>query len=162
VIFVGDQQVRRLDVAVDDAPRVCGLERHRNLHPEVDHLIDRQRTLFDSLLDRPASRSSITMKGRPSSSPSSWMVQMWGCLSAEAQDALRARSASARGVGVVFLAQELDRHFAIETEIFRAIDDTHAALAELVEHAIVGNDRLGHKYVWKAWLRVSSLPAWRA
>ena len=81
------------------------------------------------------------------------MVQMWGCLSAEARRASRSKRVSQGGVGVVFLAQELDRHLAIETEIFRAIDDTHAALAELVEHAIVGNDRLGHKFVWKAWLR---------
>ena len=119
----------------------------------MDHLIDRQRTLFDSLLDRPALQELHHDEGTPVLltelvDGADVRVRERG---SKARFALEARQPG--GVGVVFLAQELDRHLAIETEIFRAIDDTHAALAELVEHAIVGNDRLGHKFVWKAWLR---------
>jgi hypothetical protein len=138
------------DVAMDDAARVRGLQRHRNLHAEVDHLVDRQRTFFDSLLDRPALQELHDDEGT-----SVLLTELVNGADVGVRErggktrfALEARQPG--GVGVVFLAQELDRHLAIETEIFRAIDDTHAALAELVEHAIVGNDRLGHKYVWKA------------
>jgi hypothetical protein len=53
VILVRDEQVGRLDVPVDDAARVRRLERHRDLHPEVDDLLGRQRPFLDPLLDRP-------------------------------------------------------------------------------------------------------------
>ena len=86
----------------------------------------------------------MTMKGRPSSSPSSWMVQMCGWVRAEASRASRSNRVSHGAWPCILLAQELDRDLAVEAQILRAVDDTHAALAELVEHAVVGDDRLGH------------------
>ncbi len=61
----------------------------------------------------------------------------------EARFALEA--AQPGGIRVILRAQELDRDLAGQTEVFSAIDDAHAALAELVEHAVVGNDRLNHR-----------------
>jgi hypothetical protein len=36
-------------------------------------------------------------------------------------------------------AKELDRHLAPEPDVFRSIDDSHAAITELVEQTIVRN-----------------------
>ena len=49
----GDEDVRRLEVRVDDAAAVRGDERIGELDPELDHAIRRQRALgFDHLVQR--------------------------------------------------------------------------------------------------------------
>ena len=52
MIAVGDEQVGRLDVAVDDAAAMRGVERIGNLHGEVENQADRDRSGFDQLPDR--------------------------------------------------------------------------------------------------------------
>ena len=145
MIFVRDEEIRRLDVAMDDAACVGGLERHGNLHAEVHHLFDGKRAVFDPLLHRPPLEQLHDDEG-PAVLLAELVdradVRMREC-GGEARFALESRQPG--GLRVVFLAQELDRHLAIEAEILRAIDDAHAALAELVEHAVVGDDRLGHE-----------------
>ena len=98
----------------------------------------------------------MTMKGRPSSSPSSWIVQMCGWVSAEASRASRSNRDEPRRLPVIFPAQELDRHLAVETHVLAAIDDAHAALAELLEHAVVGDDCLRHGGRRSAALRLQN------
>ena len=148
VIAVADEQVRRLDVAVDDAARVRRLERLGDLDPEVYDLLDRQRPLLDSLLHRQTLEQFHDDEGAAvllAELVDRADVRM-GQGGGEPRFALEARQP--RRLGVVFLAQELDRDLAIETEILPSVDDTHAALAELVEHAIMGNDRLSHEWSW--------------
>ena len=117
-------------------------------HAEVHDLLDRQQASLDPLLHRPAleqlhddERTAVFLAELVDRADVR-MCEGGG----EARFALEAREP--RRLGVVFLAQELDRDLTIETEILRPVDDTHAALAELVEHAIMGNERLSHGWFW--------------
>src|SRR5262249_52323653 len=91
----GHKDVRWLDVAMDDATGVRRVERFGNLHAEVEHFIE--------VIGRPVmrcfnvlpSRNSITMKYCPSCSPISWMVQILGWFSAEAERASRLNRSTA-------------------------------------------------------------------
>ena len=86
----------------------------------------------------------MTMNGRPFSSPTSWMVQMCGWLRAEASRASRSKRVSHGAGSWSSLRRNLIATSRSETHILAAIDDAHAALAELLEHAVMGNDRLRH------------------
>jgi hypothetical protein len=52
VATVGDEQIRRLDVAVDDPGTVCGLERVGNLDRERQQHVDLERAPGDAMLQR--------------------------------------------------------------------------------------------------------------
>ena len=129
---------------MDDVARVRGVERHRNLHAEVDDLIDRQRASLDALLHRPALEQLHHDEGPPLvlaelvDRTDVWVFQR------RRQPGFALEPGQPRRVGAVFLAEELDRDLAIEAQILRAVYDAHATFAKLVEHAVVGDDRMGH------------------
>ena len=144
VIPEGDEQVGRLDVAMDDAAPVSGVERIRNLAGEVDHSLGRDRALLDDLLHRPPLEPLHRDERLPAMFP-------------ELVDHADVRVFERRGeAGFPFEsrepfgghdrvgAQQLDRDFAAEAEILGAIDHAHTALTELVEQTIVRNEAWGH------------------
>ena len=47
---LGDKNVGRLDVAMDDAFRVRRIERVGNLNPQLQHLLERQRLAGNAVL----------------------------------------------------------------------------------------------------------------
>ena len=51
---LGEKQIRRLQIAMDDARGVRHIERVGNLRPEVHQLVDRQRLALDAILQRRA------------------------------------------------------------------------------------------------------------
>ena len=105
-----DEDVGRLDVAVDDALRVRGVQR-------VGNLDRRGRAAARSASGLPPMRcfsvcpssNSMAMNGWPSCSPMSWIVQMFGWLSAEAARASRWNRSSACGSCASSSRQELQR-----------------------------------------------------
>ncbi len=81
------------------------------------------------------------MKGLPSCSSTSWIVQMLGCCSDEAARGLPLQALEGLRVACQLLGQELERHAAAELEILGLVDDAHAAAAEPGEDPVV-RDRL--------------------
>ena len=61
-----EQQVRRLEVAVDDARRVRRVERAGRLGEPAQRVVAVDGAGADAVGERPPVRSSETMKGRPS------------------------------------------------------------------------------------------------
>ena len=105
---LGDEDVGRLDVAVDDALGVRGVQRVGDLRWPA-------RAARRSVAAGPAMRcfsvrpssNSMAMKCRPSASSMSWMVQMFGWFSAEAARASRWKRSSACGSRGELFGQEL-------------------------------------------------------
>src|SRR6266566_6349890 len=65
---VREEDVRRLDVSVDDALRMCGVESIGNLDAQIEHSFTVQRLALNLMPERLPSSSSIAMKARPSTS----------------------------------------------------------------------------------------------
>ena len=86
----------------------------------------------------------MTMKGCPSMSSMSWMVQMPGWLSWEAARASRRkRSSDLRSFDQV-LGNELQGDVAAQARVFRLVHHPHAATAELAHNVIVGDCLADH------------------
>ena len=65
---LGDEDVRRLDVAVDDAALVGRVQRVGDLDAEVEQAVGVQRLVASSPIERLPSSNSIAMNGSPSCS----------------------------------------------------------------------------------------------
>ena len=80
----------------------------------------------------------------PSLSPTSWMTAIWGCSRRRRRGP--PASSRARRFGVVdqFFGQDLERHLAPEIHVDRAVDDAHAAAADLFEDLVVREFPAGH------------------
>src|SRR5712671_6274008 len=90
------------------------------------------------------STNSMTIYISPLSSPTSCMVQMFGWLRGgrRAGFVQQILSRGVRGDGA--LAQNLEGHIAMEKFIACAVDDAHAAFAELRINTIVAEDLANH------------------
>ena len=98
---LGDEEIRRLEIPVDDARTVRRIERIGDLLAQRQHLLDRQRLALDRVLEGLPCIRSITRKGFPSWTPMSYTVQMWGWLRAEAARASRLKRSRASGDSAV-------------------------------------------------------------
>ena len=135
-----DLDVRRLQVAMDDALLVRGLERVGDLPGDGQRLVER---------DRPRARSARRQVS-PSTSSMHEGAHVPACSSARAVDRARcsdgsatpasapraSNRASALRVGGERLRQDLDGDVAIELRVARAIHLAHAAFAQLGEDLI--------------------------
>ena len=133
---VGDEEVFGLEVAVDDAFQVRGREPMGDLQRAVDCLARREppacelrpeRLAFEELLDdvgSPLVRADVVDRGDVG----------------VVEDARRLRllleAPEAVGVGRERSRQHLDRHFAAEPRILRAVDLSHSPGADLAEDLV--------------------------
>ncbi len=76
--MLGDEDVGRLDIAMDDPFSMRRIETFRNSHRERQQLLRRQGPAEDAIAQCLAFQRSITMKYWPSCWPISWIVQMLG------------------------------------------------------------------------------------
>ena len=114
----GEEDVLRLEIAVDDPLLVSGGEPGaicREMRSVSSGVSGPVRSFSRSVVPR---RSSVTMKGRPCSSPTSNTATMLGCCTDPAARASRANDAQ-RGVGRS-RAEQLHRDVAVELAIVRA------------------------------------------
>ena len=110
LLALGDEDVRGLDVAVDDAALVRGVERVGDLDRRVEQTLERQRPAADAVLQRLPARNSMAMNGWPSVGR---RCRRWcrcrGGSSAEAALASRWKRSSACGSSVSFSGRNFER-----------------------------------------------------
>ncbi len=100
--------------------------------------------------------SSIAMNVTPSASPTSWMTAMCGCSSARAARASwSSRSRRSRIVDEI-VGQHLERDFAAEVHVDGAVDDAHAAAADLFDDLVVRECLTDHPFNIKNQERAAS------
>ena len=127
----------RLDVAVDDAVAVRGVERVGDLDTEIEQVVERQRTAREPLLQRLAFEQlhhhellAVVLAD---------VVQRADVRVAQRRDDPRlAQKALHRlRIAAELRRQQLQRHVTTEPGVFRFVDHAHAAAAERREHTIV-------------------------
>ena len=149
LLALGDEDVGRLDVAVQDAARVRGVERVGNLHGQPQQQADLERASVDLARQRAAleqlhrdERAALVLVHLVDGADVG-MVQRRG-RARLAQEAL-GRLRIVRAV----LRQELQRHAAGQLDVLGQIHDAHAAGAERVEDAIVRDGLADHRIAAK-------------
>jgi hypothetical protein len=144
LLAVGDEDVGGLDVAVQDAARVRGVDRVGNLRGQPQQQADIERTA----VDRARERAPLEQLHRDERPPLVLVHLIDGADVRVVQRRGGARFAQEalhrlRLVGAI-LRQELERHLARELHVFGEIDHAHAARAERVEDAIVRDGLADH------------------
>ncbi|GAA1558000.1 hypothetical protein GCM10009678_46220 [Actinomadura kijaniata] len=142
----GDQDVLRLDVAVQHVGLVRGGQRARHLDADPQHLGDRQRALP---LQAVGERAVLEVLHRDvgAAGPGGPGVQHRhdvGMARQPAGDLAFALEAAQGGVVHGADRQHLQRHHAVQAFLVRAVDDAEPALADLLQHPVAGNV-LGHR-----------------
>jgi len=84
VTSVGDEDIRGLNVSMNDSLGMRGIERVSYIKRDFQRPLQFQRRPEITCFRVFPSRYSMAMKALPFSSPMSWMVQMFGWFSAEA------------------------------------------------------------------------------
>ena len=140
-----DEDIRRLDVAMDDSLGMRRIERIRNLHAEIEHLLDRQRFIFDPVLQRLAiekfhgdERLAIYFVHVVNRADIG-MIQSGGraCFPSKSFERLAIR-------GKIF-RQEFQRNEAAELRIFGLEHDAHTAATDFFNHAVVRDGFSDHE-----------------
>ena len=143
VAALGDEYVRRFDVAVDDAFFVRCVERVSHFYAQLQQQIHRQRLAPDTMLERlpfemlhhnevPAvllpdlvNRADVRMIQRGSGAR------------------LPLKSLQRIGIARQFLGQKLQGDVAAEARVLSLVDDSHSAATEFLDDFVVGNDLAG-------------------
>src|SRR6185436_11115721 len=145
LLAIGDEDVRRLDVAVQDAARVRGVERVGNLHGEPQQQADGERPAVDLARQRAAFEQLHRDEGAP-------VVLVYLVDGADVRVVQRGRGArfaqkpfDRLRVVRAILRQELQRDLAGQLHVLGEVYDAHAARAERVEDPIVRNRLADHR-----------------
>ena len=134
-----DEDVRGLDVAVDDAGGMRGVQRVGNLDPDVEQRIQAERAGGKPILQRRA----LQVLHDDERTPVLLADVMDGADVRVVQRRRRPRftreSAQCVRIRRELVGDELERHRAAESRVFGLIHDAHAAAADLFDDVIVGN-----------------------
>ena len=144
------ENVRGLDVPMNDPFEMCGIQRIRNLCPKLQQLLDRQRFSAQPMFQRLAFHQFHGNEGLAVAfvnivnRADVWMVQ--------SRCSTRFSFEPLQGLAVLcqFLGQELQGHEAAQLDVLGLIHHTHAATTELLQDAVVGNGFANHHSV--TWL----------
>ena len=136
----GDHDVRRLDVAVDDAGRVCGLERRSRLNPVLERSCQRQRPFGEHLVERRAVNELHRNEGRPFVLADFVDGDDVGMVERRSGAGFLDEAAMPLGIAGGVRLKEPDGGAAAEPGIDGAIDDPHAAASDFVLDLIVRDD----------------------
>jgi hypothetical protein len=141
---IGHEDVRGLDVAMNDPLGVRGIERVGDLNTQLDENLEIDRTAADAMLQRLAFEPLHH-------------DEMLALVLADVVDGADVRVVE-RGGGAGFALKPLDglwiagqlrwqklqRDASAEANVFRLINHTHPAAAKLVDDAIVGDGLADH------------------
>ena len=141
-----DEDVRGLDIPVHDAGGVRGLERIGRLDGQVEQERDRQRRAVDAVAQRlPVEQlhdeeRQIAMPPDVVERADVRVVQRRG------RPGLTLEPFERRRIGRELRRQKFDRDLTAEPRVLGAINDTHPALPDLVEDAVVRDGLADHRY----------------
>ena len=144
VAALGDEDVRRLDVAMDDALGVRGVERIRDLNRQRDKLVILHRTRADGVLERQAieklhgdERLAFMLVNVVNGADVGMIQRRSGLrLALEAGQSLR--------IFGDIVGQEFQRDKAAELEVLRLVNHAHAAAAQLLDDAVMRDGLTDH------------------
>ena len=144
VAALGDKNIRRLDVAMNDALCMRGVERIGDFDGQCENLVYFQRTAGDAMLQRHAIEKFHGNEGFAVlvvnfvDRADIGMIQRGGRLGF----ALKA----AKGLRVFsdVIGQELEGNKAVKLHILGFVDNPHAAATELLQDAVVRNGFANH------------------
>jgi len=142
----GQHQVRRLDVAVHDAPGVRRAERIRHLCAEAQDILDRQRTATEPLRERlPLDQLLGDVERRRAARCVSRGLSRLidggdpGVVEGRGRPGLAQEALARRDVGRVLRPHELQRDLAPQHAVPRPVDDAHAPGAEAFDQVEVSD-----------------------
>ena len=140
-----DHQVRRLDVAMHDARAMGLVQPPRNLQREVERFRHRERPARQPLLQRGTlvvrhgdEQPALGVRVRVVDGADVRMIECRGGLR------LLDEAFARLGVRGQLGWQKLQSDRALETGVFCAIHDTHAATTQACEHTVVRDDQAFH------------------
>ena len=133
----GDEQIRRLDVAVDDPGGVRGLERVGDLDRERQQQIGLERAPGDAMLQRrpveelhDEERAAVLLADVVDGADV-------GVIQRRRGPRLAAESGQRLGIVGEVGRQELQRDEALQPRVLGFVHDAHAAAAQLLDDAVV-------------------------
>jgi hypothetical protein len=136
-------EVRRFQIAVDEASRVQLRESSQDLPGNGNNLGDRQRSSLDARSQRFALQQFHHQEGPPA------ILANFVDLTDVGMAKLRGyagfpQEAIAQPLILAKIAQYLDRYGTVEPFVACPIDDTHAPLTDLLDDLVVGDGVTGH------------------
>ena len=141
---IRDEDVGRLDVAVDYAFGVRSVQRIGNLDAQIEHRLDLQRLAIDLVPERLPFEQLHGDEGSPIG-----LVDFVD--RADVRVVQRGRSLgfpleTAEGLCIVgeFVGKELQGDVAAQLEVFRLVHHAHSAAADLAEDAVVRDGLADH------------------
>ncbi len=155
----GHEDVGRLDVAMDDARSVRGVERVGNLDPKLDQLFERHRPVADPVFQRLAFEK--LHRDEPLPAVLADLVNRADVRMVQRRRGARlAHEAVGRGaIAGQLIGQELQRDVTAKQKVLGAIDDAHSAAAEHLENAIVRDSLADHRFATAAYTVSARCPA---
>ena len=138
VTAIRDEDIGGLDVAMNDARVVCGIERVRDLDAEGKQDVERQTAIGDSVSQRGALEVLHDDEGAAILLADIVNGADVGVIQRRRGPRLAAKPAESVGLASQFFGQELHRDEPMEPFVLRLVDDAHPARADPLEDAVVG------------------------
>jgi hypothetical protein len=131
---------------MQDAERVGGVEAIGDLDAEVEHLADFQRPALDHLIERLALEQLHGDELRTVVLVD--LVDRADVRMVQRRGGPRLAQEAIQRVLIVCAIrwQEFQRHLARQAEVFRLVDDAHPTGAERLQHPVVCDRLLDHRY----------------
>ena len=141
---IRDKDVRGLDIAMNDAFGVRGIERIGDLDTQRKQRVHFHGTTADAVLQRLAFQKLHRNEGSPVLPTDVIDCADVGVI--KRRRGLRLALESGKGLRIpgYILRQELECDETVETSVLGLIDDTHPAAAELLHYAVVRNPCSNH------------------
>ena len=155
----GQQDVGRLEVAVDDAQPCASCTARAIVSISRAARSGGQGVPSSRAARLPPSMYSSSMYGRPSWSPMAWIWTMFGCRSRATVSASARNRSADLGRGVVARQDRLEGTGAVQPHLPGEVDDPHAAAAELAEHLVAGDPGQGGRSASRG-SRSTGRPRW--
>ena len=150
----GNEDVCWLNVTMDDARGVSGIERVGDLDTQREDVFGFQRTAGDTMFQRHPVQELHGDEGLTVRITDVVDGADVGMVQGRSRSRFALKSGNGLGMASNFRRQELERREPVQSDIFGLIDDTHAAAAELVDDVVMGEGLADKGIVGLGWVVV--------